>query len=380
MKSNVDTQTVYAGYEMDMEMILDRIMAQEAAKRPFFVVGSAFAYLKIEEKIKQKYPCAVFFKEFSPNPDYESVLAGRELFRRNASDFIIAIGGGSAIDVAKCIKAYAFMEGNDSFLKRAIEDNSVKILAIPTTAGTGSESTHFAVIYHQGEKASVSHDSLLPAYIVLDGKLPESLPPYQRKATMLDALCHGIESFWSVNSTEESKEYAAKAIELFMKYYASYLRNEKEGNFEMMRAANYAGRAINITKTTAAHAMSYKMNALFGISHGHSVALCLPKVWHYMVHHMDRCVDPRGETYLSEVFRDISKLLGCNDANESIRFLEHFIGDQLELRITDTATNETIAKLVHSVNVERLANNPVRLDSAALTEIYCDILNGGNGE
>lgn len=194
---------------------------------------------------------------------------------------------------------------------------------------------------------------------------------------MLDALCHSIESLWSVNSTEESKEYGAKAIELFMNYHLSYLKNEKEGNLEMMRAANYAGRAINITKTTAAHAMSYKMNSLFGISHGHSAALCLPKVWNYMICHMDQCVDTRGKEYLNKVFQDISKLLGYDSPDEAIRYLEHFVCNQLEMQIARTVTDEEMTQLVHSVNVERLANNPIMLDEVALSQIYSDILNGG---
>lgn len=377
MKNDENAQSVYTGYGMDLEALLDEIMDQEAAKHPFFVVGKAFGQLRIEERIKSRYPQAVFFKDFLPNPTYESVMAGRELFRQYASDILIAMGGGSAIDVAKCIKAYAFMEGEGCLLPQAIRDNEIKIVAIPTTAGTGSEATHFAVIYYQGKKQSVSHESLLPAYVILDGKYLESLPDYQRKATMLDALCHSIESLWSVNSTEESKEYAVRAIELLMQHKLSYLRNEKEGNLEMMRAANLAGKAINITKTTAAHAMSYKMTSLFGISHGHSAALCLPKVWRYMICHMDQCVDKRGKDYLDAVFTDIGRLLGCDSPEEAAAYLEHLIEEELELRITNPVTEEEMAQLVHSVNVERLANNPVVLDEAALAEIYREVLKGG---
>lgn len=145
----------------------------------------------------------------------------------------------------------------------------------------------------------------------------------------------------------------------------------------MMRVANYAGKAINITKTTAAHAMSYKMTSLFGISHGHSAALCLPEVWNYMLHHMNQCVDARGKEYLNAIFQYISELLGCGSPAEAVKYLEHFIRDRLELSLTDTATDEEISQLVHYVNAERLGNNPVLLDKAALSEIYRDILNGG---
>lgn len=377
MKNNVTLQNAYTGYGLDVELTVDEIIKKEAVECPFFVVGKAFEALNVKKRIVQKYPHAVFFENFLPNPTYESVMAGCALFRQNKSDFIIAIGGGSAIDVAKCIKAYAFLECDGCCLGKAISDNKIKILAVPTTAGTGSESTHFAVIYYQGKKESVCHESLLPEYIILDGKFLESLPLYQRKATMLDVLCHSIESLWSVHSTEESKAYATEAIRRFMTYHLSYLHNEKEGNLQMMHAANCAGQAINITKTTAAHAMSYKMTSLYGISHGHSAALCLPKVWDYMFRHMNQCVDVRGKDYLHEIFQYISKLLGCTGSAEAIKYLEYLIQDQLRLGISVTVTNEEISQLVHSVNVERLANNPVSLDETALLEIYRDILKGG---
>ena len=106
----------------------------------------------------------------------------------------------------------------------------------------------------------------------MEPELLESLPMYQRKATMLDAFCHAAESFWSVNSTEDSQEDAAEAIRLVLKYADSYLANEKDGNAQMLLAANIAGKAINVTQTTAGHAMAYKITTLYGLSHGHAVS------------------------------------------------------------------------------------------------------------
>ena len=89
-------------------------------------------------------------------------------------------------------------------------------------------------------------------------------------------LCHSMESFWSVNSTEESKQYSREAIQLMMKYKNAYLANEAIGNTAMLKAANIAGKAINITQTTAGHAMCYKLTSLYGIAHGHrkSIVQC----------------------------------------------------------------------------------------------------------
>lgn len=117
---------------------------------------------------------------------------------------------------------------------------------------------------------------------------------------MLDALCHSMESFWSVNSTEESKQYSREAIQLMMKYKNAYLANEAIGNTAMLKAANIAGKAINITQTTAGHAMCYKLTSLYGIAHGHAAALCNAALWPYMAQHMENVLI-RGEKIILKI-------------------------------------------------------------------------------
>lgn len=94
------------------------------------------------------------------------------------------------------------MKNDQVYMNQTVNINDIPLFVIPTTAGTGSESTEFAVIYYEGEKISVAHNSILPSLVVLDASLVLSLPYYQRCVTVLDALCHAIESFWSVNSNE----------------------------------------------------------------------------------------------------------------------------------------------------------------------------------
>ena len=91
---------------------------------------------------------------------------------------------------------------------------------------------------------------------------------------MMDAFCHALESFWSVNSTEESRRYSKEAIELVLENMEEYLLNTTDGNAGMLLAANIVGKAINITQTTARHAMCYKITSLFGCAHGHAAVLC----------------------------------------------------------------------------------------------------------
>lgn len=210
------------------------------------------------------------FSDFTPNPLYEQVCNGIELLKTSNCDTILAVGGGSAIDVAKCIKlAVLAKEGNAAIIpplvstRVACDGTKLLFIAIPTTAGTGSESTHNAVMYYKGSKQTVTNDGILPDYAVLEPSVLKTLPLYQKKCTMMDALCQGIESWWSVNSTEESYEYSRKTIELIMANWQKYIFENDEGAAaQIMLAANYGGRAINITATTAAHAMSYKITSL----------------------------------------------------------------------------------------------------------------------
>ena len=314
----------------------------------------------------------IYFTSFESNPQYESVVEGIELFNKNNCDTILAVGGGSALDVAKCIKLYSTMEPNVNYLKQEPRGNDVKLIAIPTTAGTGSEATRFAVIYFNGEKQTVTHISLIPGYVFLDPSMLNTLPMYQRKVTMLDALCHGIESFWSVNSTDESKKYSELSIKTIIDNIEKYLNNIPEGNANMLLAANYAGKAIDITQTTAGHAMSYSLTSKYKIAHGHAAALCLPKIWKYMNQNLDKCIEPRGKEYLETIFIRIANCMNCVNVEAAIaKFEEIFKFLDLSIPVLQKSDLESLS---NSVNPIRLKNNPVELDKNALEKLYIEIL------
>ena len=115
------------------------------------------------------------------------------------------------------------MDNDINYMQQEYIDSGITLIAVPTTAGTGSESTCHAVIYYEGEKQSISHTSIIPNYAILEPSVLETLPVYQKKCTMLDALCQAIESWWSVNSTEESKEYSRKAILAIKENWEEYI-------------------------------------------------------------------------------------------------------------------------------------------------------------
>ena len=159
-----------------------------------------------------------------------------------------------------------------------IENKGVPLVAVPSTAGTGSEATHFAVIYKENVKYSIAHPYLLPNCAIVDAQFTFELPPYITACSGFDALCQAIESFWSVQASEISKGYAREAI---IKIRENLLNSIRESNQksrqQMAHAALLSGKAINITKTTAPHAISYPFTSLYKISHGHAVSLSLEK-------------------------------------------------------------------------------------------------------
>ena len=194
-------------------------------RRYMLVCGNSFRHQPLYTQLASN--AAVVFGGFSPNPLYEQVLDGIHIFNGNHCDAIVAAGGGSALDVAKCIKLYCHTvalhdeaqalsntPSEFNFLLQEKSDTGIPLFAIPTTAGTGSESTRHAVIYYQGVKQSISHPSIVPDVAILEPSLLKSLPLYQKKCTMMDALCQAIESTWSVNSTDESKGFARQVRDL----------------------------------------------------------------------------------------------------------------------------------------------------------------------
>ncbi len=363
--------TLENNYDLLDEYILEQksknIMLVGDKSLSLLSINDYFAYLNDRLKVN-----IIYFNDFKPNPQYESVIKGVQLFKTESCDMIIAIGGGSAIDVAKCIKLYCNMDDSQSYLEQTPVPNDIPFLAIPTTAGTGSESTRYAVIYYNGEKQSIANDGCLPSAILMEPRLLKTLPIYQKKSTMLDALCHAIESFWSVNSTEESRKFSEAAIKMILDNKDSYIANEDKGNAYMMQASNIAGKAINITQTTAGHAMCYKLTSLYGIAHGHAAALCISKLFPFMIQHTDKCIDPRGERFLNEIFIQIANAMECKNAIQaSIKFNE-LIG---ELNMSaPIASEEDFVILKNSVNPERLKNNPIKLEIVDIDTIYHKIL------
>ena len=173
------------------------------------------------------------FSDFEENPKIEDVEKAIGYFKSNNCDLIIAIGGGSVIDIAKLINFFnKKSKPYISYFKHSFKNKyKSPIVAIKTTAGAGSEATHFAVVYVNKIKYSIANSNLLPDISLIDHNFLKSQSKYQIIVSGLDAFCQGIESFWSVNSNIESEVYSTKAIKYSWNYLIKAVKGDNVFNF-----------------------------------------------------------------------------------------------------------------------------------------------------
>lgn len=321
-----------------------KIMQEQSPDKVLFVCSSNYDRYGYRKALDEINVSSVSFSEFEPCPEVSSVNMGVDVFKKNNCDFIVAVGGGSAIDVAKAIKLFA--------------DSNAKILAVPTTAGTGAEVTRFSVLYNNGDKESVRSWDIIPELQVFDFSTLESLPYIQRIVTGLDAFSHAVEAYWSKDATDESREYSQKALELFNQSFEGYLKDDKSTYEPMMKCSELAGRAINIAQTTACHAFSYKLHKLKGFYHGQAVAVCLVYIWKYMLENNTCNPD------LDILFAEVELISGYTPD-----LLEALLS-KLGLLDDLTMTKEQFEETITGVNVNRLSNHPVLFTSDDIKNIY----------
>lgn len=358
------------GIILDSFMEIEKVFEQNNVQKPFVCCGKSFEKTKIFEYLK-KFNIVVWDR-IRPNPRFEDMVDASALFKKEDCDFMIAAGGGSPMDSAKMIR---LMVTNDvsKCLDEPMENNDIQALFIPTTAGTGSEATKTSVFYlNENEKTSIANYDFIPDYIIFDETLLETLPAYQRKCTCLDALCHAIESYWSVKATAESRGYAKHAIELFFEHKEAYMKNDPVGNRGMLMASYYGGKSINLTGTTAAHAMCYNITMNCHTAHGHSVAVLLAEIWEYMLVHNESVNDKRGRQFVLDTFDEIAEIMGAASASDAVRLFKDILAEfQLDYPKIDECR---ISDFVSKVNVPRLGKNPTTLSADDVETIYRKVL------
>jgi len=360
----VQSDTIYYSL-VELTPILDTLQCKKVflvrGKKSFQTLDEHF---QIKESLNGFEVCS--FSDFSTNPKYEDAIRGIEAIKQFRADVIVAIGGGSVLDMAKAIKAGAsnldrfncFFQANEELSL----EKSLPMIAVPTTAGTGSETTHFAVIYYENRKYSLAHPQIKPETVILDHRLPHEAPFEVKCAAAIDALSQAVEGIWSKNCTDESYRYGTKAFQLiFSSIEKAIVNNDPQAMKNLSLGAYYAGKTINISKTTAPHAFSYRFTSLLNIPHGQAVAITLPFFITYNCQIVpDEGLESAHERAISRIKQTISAC-GLRTISDFEQWL-WYIYDKLQIRMpikkrfsSYEAFNQEI---IQNVNFERLGNNP----------------------
>ncbi|MGB1361131.1 MAG: phosphonoacetaldehyde reductase [Alphaproteobacteria bacterium] len=348
-------QSIHKG---DFYQNLSKVIEEKDIKRILCVTGkNSFEKSGAKSALDKCNIKYTVYNDFSKNTKYEEISAGIELLNNFNPDIILAIGGGSVIDIAKLTTYFAEKDINN--FEKTLQDNvdSIKtpLWVAPTTSGSGSEATHFAVVYKGGKKYSVAFNSLLPGEVFLDPTLTYTTPENIKKTSGIDALCQGIESYWASGATDESKEFSKQAIKTVNENLLPAINGDKTAMDNMQYGSYLAGRAINISKTTAGHAFSYHLTQKYNVEHGNAVCLMLGYVMEYSLNYDDTA---------QQKCNDIAEMLNIN-TNELPEFLLSLLtktGLQNSLSDIGIDSQDKVDILCDSVNIQRLNNNPTSIE------------------
>lgn len=227
------------------------------------------------------------YTETEGNPSVETVEKAAAAFCKSGADFIIALGGGSPMDVAKAVGVVARYGGSITEYEGGdrVPGDIIPLIAIPTTAGTGSEVTAFSVItdHSRNYKLTVFSYKLIPAYAILDPELLTTAPVSVAAACGIDAMVHALEAYISKDASPFSDAMAEKALELIGKNIRRYVadRTDIEAAEAMITGSLFAGIAFSWARLGDVHAMSHPVSAYFDVPHGVANAILLPAIVEY---------------------------------------------------------------------------------------------------
>ncbi len=345
--------------------------------KPLFITDKDLINLpfiqKIINEIKKKFQELKIFSNFSGNPIGENVDEGVNEFKENNCDGVIAIGGGSAIDVGKAI---AFMSGQNrpiwdfedvgDYWKRADEKKISPIIAIPTTAGTGSETGRASAIINKktGIKKIIFHPKILPSIVILDPKLTLELSPRLTAATGMDALAHNLEAFCAPNYHPMAEGIALEGMKLIKRSLVVAFKDG--GNIEARQnllTASSMGSTAFQKGLGAIHSLSHPVNAQYNIHHGLSNAIFMPYVLTF------------NKNSIEKKIISICDYLGLDKKFDS--FLEWILGLRKELAIPHKLSDVMDCSKINLDELSLMAyedpstsGNPRKIDKDDLKMMY----------
>ena len=301
------SQNVYFGWGSLGD--LAEVAAKTGAKKAFIVSGPHLkkaGYVDLcAEKLKQAGIDSESFTETEGNPSTDTVEKAAEKFKESGAQMIVAFGGGSPLDVAKAVAVLGTYGGKITDYEGVgkVPGPVVPMLAIPTTAGTGSEVTSFSVItdHSRDYKLTVGSTYLLPEYVILDPELITTVPMKTAAYCGVDAMVHALESYISLAASPFSEMMSLQALELIGANIKTYVedRKDRKAAEAMLLGSLFAGIAFSHARLGDVHAMSHPISAFFDVPHGLANAVLLPTVVEF------NCLADNGKYY--EIYRRVSE-------------------------------------------------------------------------
>ena len=329
---------------------------------------------KAIKSLKENSLEVIVFDEVESDPSVKTIRLGVEAAKANNIDVIIALGGGSPLDAAKAINMMITNEGDIiDYEKKGPEKPGLPLIAIPTTAGTGSEVSKYVVITDTDRKIKmlIGGETLIPNVAILDPVLTVMMPPSVTAATGMDAITHAIEAFISKVAQPITEMYAISAIKLINENLVKAVLDG--GNLEarknMMLGQMYAGLAFSNASVALVHAMSRPLGAYFKVPHGLANAILLPSVMEF-----NRAACP-------EKFKLIAEAMGENTEDMSLRDSSLLAVKAINKLFEETGLPRKLSEIgVEKQGIEKLAEdalksgstnfNPRKPDLEELIEIY----------
>ncbi|MFW6149089.1 MAG: phosphonoacetaldehyde reductase [Atribacterota bacterium] len=343
------------------ENSLNKLPAIVKEKKVLLVTTSGFTKRGITDRIiKILGRNRIFvFDRVSPNPSMININNAASEISKFSSGSIAALGGGSVIDTAKVLSILLSYPTKDISLRSILEgknnlpdSSKLSIIAIPTTAGTGSEVTPFATIWDKTEKRkySLTTPKIYPHTAILDPLLTLSLPRKETITSGLDALAHAFEAIWNRNATPITDIYATRALENIFISFPRMIKDMKNINYRahMMKASLFAGLAISQTKTALSHSISYPLTAYLGMPHGLACSFTLPALLYFNTEEDE------------EYFLKIAKLLGSASVKklqEELIRLYMYIGVDKLFNNYVTSLSDLLELAPQMISLKRAKNN-----------------------
>ena len=270
---------------------LPEVAEKSGGKKAFIISGPHLNKMGIVQScvdaLKAKGIESSVFTETEGNPSVETVDKASAAYKESGADFIVALGGGSPMDVAKAVGVVARYGGSITEYEGAdkVPGDIIPLIAVPTTAGTGSEVTAFSVItdHSRNYKLTVFSYQLIPSYAILDAELLTTAPASVAAACGIDAMVHALEAYISTAASPFSDAMAEKALELIganIRCYAAN-RGDIEAAENMLVGSLFAGIAFSWARLGDVHAMSHPVSAYFNVPHGVANAILLPTIVEY---------------------------------------------------------------------------------------------------